>query len=125
VVERSPEKAGVGGSTPSRGTTFSSTYGYVTPSFGSIWFQNNQSGSPKSVSNNQDATRVLGSLPLEMRSVVVIETYASQRDLAEEYLKISLFKPYFSLVIRPGFLYQLKNSDTSLCPDYDTCQYTE
>jgi hypothetical protein len=27
VVERSPEKAGVGGSTPSRGTIFPSTYG--------------------------------------------------------------------------------------------------
>ena len=40
MVERSPEKAGVGGSTPSRGTIFSSTYERSKPWFGSIWFQN-------------------------------------------------------------------------------------
>jgi hypothetical protein len=48
---------------------------------------------------NPGATRVRGSLPLETRRVVVIETYSSRRDLAEEYLKISLFKPYLSLAI--------------------------
>jgi hypothetical protein len=31
VVERSPEKAGVGGSTPSRGTIFSITYNQQEP----------------------------------------------------------------------------------------------
>ncbi len=39
LVERSPEKAGVGGSIPSLATTFSKTYRYSTPGFGSNWFQ--------------------------------------------------------------------------------------
>jgi hypothetical protein len=38
-VERSPEKAGVGGSIPSLATTFSNTYRPSTPGFGSNWFQ--------------------------------------------------------------------------------------
>jgi hypothetical protein len=39
LVERSPEKAGVGGSIPSLATTFSNTYRHSTPGFGSNWFQ--------------------------------------------------------------------------------------
>ena len=39
LVERSPEKAGVGGSIPSLATKFSNTYRYSTPRFGSNWFQ--------------------------------------------------------------------------------------
>ena len=39
MVERSPEKAGVGGSIPSLATTFSNTCRYSTPCFGSNWFQ--------------------------------------------------------------------------------------
>src|ERR1700676_2129116 len=39
LVERSPEKAGVGGSSPSLATTFSNTYRHLVSSFGSNWFQ--------------------------------------------------------------------------------------
>jgi hypothetical protein len=39
LVERSPEKAGVGGSSPSLATTFSITYSYPLPAFCSILFQ--------------------------------------------------------------------------------------
>jgi hypothetical protein len=39
LVERSPEKAGVGGSIPSLATTFSNTYKSSTSGFGSNWFQ--------------------------------------------------------------------------------------
>ena|SRR5271157_1644598 len=39
LVERSPEKAGVGGSIPSLATTFSSTYKPQKSGFGSNWFQ--------------------------------------------------------------------------------------
>jgi hypothetical protein len=39
LVERSPEKAGVGGSIPSLATTFSNTYRDSIPGFGSNWFQ--------------------------------------------------------------------------------------
>ena len=39
LVERSPEKAGVGGSIPSLATTFSISYSLFIPSFGSNWFQ--------------------------------------------------------------------------------------
>ena len=38
-VERSPEKAGVGGSIPSLATMFSITYRHSIPGFGSNWFQ--------------------------------------------------------------------------------------
>jgi hypothetical protein len=44
VVERSPEKAGVGGSTPSRGTTKSTTYKPQNPETCSNLFQNSNSG---------------------------------------------------------------------------------
>jgi hypothetical protein len=44
VVERSPEKAGVGGSTPSRGTTKSTTYKPQKPKTCSNLFQNSNSG---------------------------------------------------------------------------------
>ena len=39
IVERSPEKAGVGGSIPSLATIFSSTCECPFRRFGSIWFQ--------------------------------------------------------------------------------------
>ena len=39
MVERSPEKAGVGGSIPSLATMFSVTYKAQKPRFGSNWFQ--------------------------------------------------------------------------------------
>ena len=39
LVERSPEKAGVGGSIPSLATMFSITCKVPTPRFGTIWFQ--------------------------------------------------------------------------------------
>jgi hypothetical protein len=44
VVERSPEKAGVGGSTPSRGTINSTTYKPQNPEACSNLFQNSNSG---------------------------------------------------------------------------------
>jgi hypothetical protein len=44
VVERSPEKAGVGGSTPSRGTINSTTYKPQNPETCSNLFQNSNSG---------------------------------------------------------------------------------
>jgi hypothetical protein len=44
VVERSPEKAGVGGSTPSRGTILSTTYKPQNPETCSNLFQNSNSG---------------------------------------------------------------------------------
>ncbi len=47
VVERSPEKAGVGGSTPSRGTLFSITYNELKPQIGSIGLPNQNPGSPE------------------------------------------------------------------------------
>ena len=40
LVERSPEKAGVGGSSPSLATTFSITYGHSKTPFHSGSFQN-------------------------------------------------------------------------------------
>jgi hypothetical protein len=40
LVERSPEKAGVGGSIPSLATTFSTAYKHPQPQFYSISFQN-------------------------------------------------------------------------------------
>ena len=39
MVERSPEKAGVGGSTPSLATTFSATYPLAFPHLGPLWVQ--------------------------------------------------------------------------------------
>ena len=39
AAERCPEKAGVGGSSPSLATTFSNTYRRLISSFGSNWFQ--------------------------------------------------------------------------------------
>jgi hypothetical protein len=39
VVERSPEKAGVGGSTPSLATMFSITYPLAFPHLGPLWVQ--------------------------------------------------------------------------------------
>jgi len=42
MVGRSPEKAGVGGSTPSRGTMFSSTNAPHQPRVGSVRFQNSK-----------------------------------------------------------------------------------
>jgi hypothetical protein len=39
VVERSPEKAGVGGSTPSLATMFSITYPLALPHLGPLWVQ--------------------------------------------------------------------------------------
>ena len=41
VVERSPEKAGVGGSTPSLATMFSITYPLAFPHLGPLWVQFN------------------------------------------------------------------------------------
>ena len=40
LVERSPEKAGVGGSIPSLATILSITYALVRNHIGSTWFQN-------------------------------------------------------------------------------------
>ena len=47
VVERGPEKAGVGGSIPSLATTFSTTYNSVSPRFHSNSFQLVQRDSPR------------------------------------------------------------------------------
>ena len=51
MVERSPEKAGVGGSIPSLATFFSITYSHPKPQFCSILFQKQNLGSLKFVSN--------------------------------------------------------------------------
>jgi hypothetical protein len=62
VIDRSPEKTGVGGSTPSRGTIFSIAYKYAQPRVCSILFQNQNPGSSRFVSNPKyvaiDARRV-------------------------------------------------------------------
>ena len=47
VVERSPEKAGVGGSTPSLATINSKTYGRPAPRFGHNWSQINSPSQPR------------------------------------------------------------------------------
>jgi hypothetical protein len=51
LVERSPEKAGVGGSIPSLATTFSITYSHSNRQFHSISFQNNGAGRLASFEN--------------------------------------------------------------------------
>jgi hypothetical protein len=53
TVERSPEKAGVGGSIPSLATMFSSTYIPSKTRFCSILFQNQKSGSPEFASKSE------------------------------------------------------------------------